>query len=234
MTRICVSLVEGRKEDLRPLIERCADSGADMVEIRADALEGPQVGKEEIRLIKDLGMKSILTVRPAWEGGLFKEPEGKRLELLRRIILLEPDMIDLELKIDGPVLRELIDEARRNGVETIISSHHPETTPDASIIKDLIGSAGEIGGDTVKMVFHCDTFKEAVEILTASTDCRKMGIRHSVMGTGQFGHITRMLAPLTGCEIVYCGLDGPNIKGQLSIEELKNGWEDIGIGDGHR
>jgi 3-dehydroquinate dehydratase len=52
------------------------------------------------------------------------------------------------------------------------------------------------------------------------------------MGLGTFGHITRILSPAMGCEMVYASLaeDKKVIEGQVDVKTLLEMWNILNFG----
>ena len=100
------------EETLRAVEE--STRGADLVELRADAIRDLDLGKLRAAGSSPL----ILTCRSPREGGVFSGSETERREILRRALALGFDFVDIELDTMSDTLR---------GVETssrLILSHH--------------------------------------------------------------------------------------------------------------
>lgn len=233
MTLTCISIIEEDIHVVRDLIQRCSEIGADVIEIRLDALDGNSISVDQIEKIRSLGMKSILTLRPADQGGSFRDTETNRIKLLKENIGKGPDMVDLEINIDEDELNCLMELARSNGVETIVSHHDQGNSADPGKVLKIMDRCAGTGCDMVKIVFEIDSIKGSLGLLEAADHMRKTGVRFSLMGTGPYGHLSRILSPQMGSELVYCGLDGANIQGQLGFLELKEAWKNISVGDDH-
>jgi shikimate dehydrogenase len=142
--------------------------------------------------------KAIATCRASAEGGRFLGTEAQREALLRAAVLAGFDAVDLEA--DARLLRPLAAEAHRAGVELIVSRHHLgpasadhgleglfDATPPGAIAKYAAGVQGP--GDLAALLRACAL-------------ARDRGLRFAVMGLGDA--TLRLLAPLLGCELVYC------------------------------
>src|SRR5512143_1215786 len=88
---LCATVAARSVEELRR--QRDEASGvADLVELRLDALETPDVSAA---LAGRLG-PVLVTCRPRWEGGGYDGPEERRLAVLREAIDLGAEYVDVE------------------------------------------------------------------------------------------------------------------------------------------
>ncbi len=211
------------EEDLS-LIASCWLQGADIVEIRLDHLKEGQVRSDDIRMIREMGLLTILTLRPKWEGGHFNGSESERCELLREAILLEPDHIDIELGMDKVNREDLVNLAKETGVEVILSYHDPKAPVTEDVVVERIKRCWEEGADISKVVFRCDSIDDFITILNAGSLMGSTDQVFSLMGMGPFGHLSRIFAGEIGSNIVYCSHGDPLIEGQISIEQLRSIW----------
>jgi 3-dehydroquinate dehydratase type I len=231
MTGICIPLTGRNIEEDLESVERCRSSGADMVELRLDKLDDPYTGRDFP--IRELGIKTVMTVRPRWEGGSFPGRDIERIALLHDCIDRQPDCIDIEAGTDEDLLSGILDHARKNGVGTIISFHQFDGSPDLDLICNKMKSMKGYGADIVKMAYTCSGFHDSVVLIKAGLKFRDMGIDHSIMGMGPFGQLTRILAPAIGCKIAYACLDDPDVEGQVKIGDLKMIWSLLSEGELH-
>lgn len=100
--------------------------------------------------------------------------------------------------------REVVDEVHRLGGEVILSTHALTRLPveEACRIGRL---AEERGGDIVKIVRLCTSYEDIVETLAATVALRsELEIPFVMMGVGEYGKLTRPIAPLLGSLLVFC------------------------------
>ena len=94
---ICVSLAE---PDLESLLARFSQlQGADLVEVRLDAVADPStLGRELFEaLVAASPLPLGLTLRPHWQGGKYPGDEGRRRNLLEEASRCGPGFVDVEL-----------------------------------------------------------------------------------------------------------------------------------------
>lgn len=226
--------MENTLSDMVKAADKCKSLGADIIEVRLDYLrKGPSFSSIEklAKLNEITGLPLIFTVRPKWEGGNFKGDEGQRIETLKGAIETGFNYIDLEMKLDGKKRDELIASAKKKGVKTIVSYHNFQGTP---YWKDIINQVNECintRGDIAKVVYYNKSIDDAFNVLKAGSAAKKLHHNFTTMGMGPFGHVTRILAPAIGCELVYAALEGgkETAEGQIDIITLKEMWNLLGI-----
>jgi len=79
-TVLCVTVTAPTTAELRRRRDEVA--GADMVELRVDAVSDPDVAGA----LEGRRLPAIVTCRPEWEGGHFRGPEEKRRSILREAL----------------------------------------------------------------------------------------------------------------------------------------------------
>ncbi|UCE37986.1 MAG: type I 3-dehydroquinate dehydratase [Thermoplasmata archaeon] len=230
MTLVCVSLAEQSVTDLVSQADLCKSLGANLIELRLDKLKEPISSSILNRLSeikKDTGLPLILTIRPYWDGGDYKEDEEKRTALLEEAITTGFDYIDLELKMEGNLRDPLIALAKKEEIKTIISYHDFFKTPSWSEIFALIKQCKETEGDIAKVVLTSNNFEDVLNVTKGGKTAKDLNHKYTVMGMGSYGQFTRVLAPLIGCEMVYAAVD-PEKKvedGQVDIRTLLELWD---------
>ncbi len=234
MSLICVSLVENSLSDMMKAADKCKSLGADVIEIRLDYFKEPISSPtlESLSKLKEkTGLSTILTLRPKEEGGNFEGDEQKRLAILGEAIVSGFDYIDLEIKMDEKKRDELIANAKKSGVKTIVSYHDFQGTPAWKEIFNQIKECADTGADIAKVVYYNKSIFDALNVLKAGSAAKNVNYNFTAMGMGPYGHITRILAPRIGCEIVYASLEEGKeaSEGQIDIMTLKETWKLLGI-----
>ncbi len=232
MTKICVSLIEMNLSDLLAGANEAKSKGADLIEIRIDYLKRGYSESlfDQLSILRnEVNLPIIITVRPIFEKGLFSGHENERIRLLEKALEAGFDYIDLEYSIEEKDRINLINKAKEQGVKTIISSHNFNSPPKKEEIFERITACWGSNGDLAKVVVPCNTLEDVNDILWASKEANRVGVEHCIMGAGSQGHISRILAPYYGCEMVYCSLSKSKevTEGQLSISVLRELWSNL-------
>jgi 3-dehydroquinate dehydratase type I len=232
MTKICVSLIERNLSDLLAGANEAKSKGAELIEIRLDHFEediSDYLFNELKRLRKEVNLPFIITVRPIFEGGVFSRDEKERYHFLEKAIKMGFDYIDLEYSIEEKNKINLINRTKEQGVKTIISSHNFTSHPKKEEIFERLTACWGSNGDIAKVVVPCNTLEDVTDIIWAAKEGKRVGVDHCIMGTGSQGHISRILAPYYGSEMVYCSLSESKkvTEGQLSISILRKLWSNL-------
>lgn len=224
MSLVCASLTA---KDLKGLIKAARTgktAGADMVELRLDHLE--DCGARDLSELKRMiDLPAIVTVRRKTEGGRYGGSEGSRIRLLERAIALGFEYVDLELAIGPGALDRLGALCRERGVKSIVSFHDLARTPDVEQIVHKMRECAR-AGDIAKVAYAALSLRDSSRIIEAAQIARKNVTRFIVIGMGEPGRITRMIAPFIGSEIAYASLDGRRgtAKGQPGVKQLGRIW----------
>jgi 3-dehydroquinate dehydratase type I len=234
MSLICVSVIEETIPEVITSCVKCKSQGVDIVELRLDYLKEPMTPENlknlyDVKINVDLPM--IVTIRPPWEGGNYKGSEESRLDLLSKAIEQGFDYVDLELKIELDRRNKLVDKAKETDVKTIISNHDFEKTPAKEKILDQIKECHTAKGDLAKVAYQCRTIDDTYNVFWASMIVKNLNLPFSIMGTGPFGYITRILGPFVGSHFVYSSIEVGKeaAEGQIPIATLKGLWNILGI-----
>ena len=237
MTRVCVASVDTSLNDFIQTAGVSQAMGADMMELRLDHLENLE--ELAINALTDLKaqvqLPIIATLRPDWAGGMFSGSEGERLRIIDDLIETKAfDFIDIELDLDRIVLENIVSVARKFGVKAIISYHDHQTTPGGGAMFDMIKqclSFGDVGKIAVTVTSGTDlrNFFEGCRL------CRGNNLNFIAIGMGGLGaHITRILAPVTGSELVYVSSapDKESAPGQIDLRKLHTAWDIMQVRSG--
>ena len=234
MTLICCPIAIESPSDLPDALacaSEAAEQGARLIEWRIDELADDP---DAVRVIDDLlqqsPLPSIITCRSSREGGAWSGDETDRVSLLERIGLSKhpPRYLDFELadylrsaniaqKIDLVVSHD--HQARDVSTGLILSSHDFEGRPG-----DLNGRVAEMAVQpscTIsKIVWSARSLRDNLEAFDLLTDRAHPTI---ALCMGEFGGISRVLAPKFGGFLTFAPLDDDEgtAPGQISIRTLR-------------
>ena len=202
-------VVKGSFEECRMTI-RIAQKDAELIEFRIDLMEKSDVGHVG-KLLHESKLPVIFTLRHRDQGGEFPGNEREREGAFLELIKLKPAYVDLEYEA---TFRDKIPP----DVKVIVSYHNFEKTPE------------DLEQIYTKMVkFKADIYKIAC-MAQSSLDALRMLIfvkeheRAAGMCMGEYGAITRILAPVVGSALTYAPIEkeGETAPGQVSIPELRD------------
>ncbi len=216
-TRVAVSVAPRGAEEIPALYSEALSAGADLVELRLDALASPDPGAVVGALGGLACDRLILTYRSREEGGFGGPLDSRSVELLARASDACPGSL-LDAELSG--IRRLVplrDLAASRGGSVIVSRHYaspPSEEEAASDYREMLDF-----GRYAKLVFpasrHADN---ALPIRLYGRLGRERLISFCV---GAKGVMSRLLSALLGAPIAYASLPGrPVAEGQLPPDEF--------------
>jgi len=223
--RVCVSLAE---RDLETLHARLGGlDGADLVEIRLDALEEPEALESDD--LRDLMRRSRVpvgfTVRPQWHGGGYRGNESARRTLLRDAAACGAAFIDVELDA------EWVAEALESTPCPVIVSHHWEDARPSDL-DDRIERLLEMKPSLAKLVAMAETPTDSLPLLRAGELLIAAGQPATCFCMGKEGKASRLLAAACGAGLIYAAVreEREVAPGQWSLHQLTDvvrlgGWQ---------
>jgi len=205
---ICVSIAERSAEACLKAL-----SGLEIAEIR---MEGMNLTVEDIRTIFSQPLTLMATCRP----GIMED--GQRRDLLINAIEAGARYVDIEAGSDSRYRQAIVDRARACGCQVIMSFHDYNKTPPLKTLKQIISLCFAEGADIAKIACKVHSERDNIRLL-GLLDREKSG-ELVVIGMGEQGRITRIVAPLLGSPFTYASLaEGKETgSGQVSKGKLEN------------
>lgn len=188
------------------------------VEVRSDYLNiQSEIDVKRIRKIA--GKKSIFTCRRKDEGGNWQGSEEDRLLLLRHAFICGFSYIDVELK----TLEEGVFSIPK-GMEgqTMVSFHNFKLTPSEDELKNIIARMQEYSPGIKKIA---TLVRDETDMMTLYKILitKRMDEEMCVIGMGNMGRQTRIIAPLLGGFLTYCSINSEgSAPGQMTCSTMKN------------
>jgi 3-dehydroquinate dehydratase I len=224
--RICVSIGPEDAKSIEKEADRAFQLGADYVEIRFDFLRQDflPAALDAATSIKD---RTVYTLRPKSEGGMFTGSEENRLLWLYRLIEQEPMLIDVEfntLKKND----ELADLLEGKKSPLLVSWHDFEKTPPSDYIADLL-SEMRIYSNYVKIVTTAQSIEDSLRLLELYETA--IGLSPIFFAMGDAGVISRLLCNIIGnAPFTYASLEKIIAPGQLTVQQMKKLYNKMGVG----
>jgi|TARA_B100000959_G_C14934873_1_gene605303 3-dehydroquinate dehydratase-1 len=193
---------------------------ADIIEVRIDDMANfdSENIKTILKTVNERGKKSILTNRKREDGGGFTGIEDERVGIIEKCIT-EADYVDLELQM--PSLRKMVDISKDADVKVIISYHNFSSTPTENEMLDIIDNEFNEGANIAKLATKANSTKDILSMLAVTKKGSDIGDVCTI-SLGDLGKISRIASPLFGSVITYGYVTKPTAPGQLHIDELKN------------
>lgn len=227
MPKVCVPITGKDKAGILQETELALQSGADLIEWRADYyvdVEDVQktvgLGKE---LRKKMGNKPILfTYRT--EGTNHSIELEKYIRLNQSIVDAgDVDLLDIELFMGDEVCQDFCGYAHGKGKAVIISSHDFEKTPNEQEIVERLCKMRTLGADVPKVAVMP---KNAGDVLTLLSATNQYANAHAdgpliTMSMKWLGGISRISGEIFGSALTFGSTMRVSAPGQLAIEDLK-------------
>jgi 3-dehydroquinate dehydratase / shikimate dehydrogenase len=201
---LCVTVTAPTMAELRRRRDDAAD--ADLVEMRLDTVSDPDVAGA----LAGRRRPVIVTCRPAWEGGSFTGSEDERRRILEEAVTLGADYVDIESRA------RFDDLVSRNRGRGIVLSYHDFSRAPADL-PGLVRSMRSTGAEVVKIAITATRLSDCIPLLDLGA-AQQPGNGLVLIGMGEFGMATRVLAARFGSRWTYAG--AIRSIGQLSAEAL--------------
>jgi len=209
------------------------ESGADVIELRIDLLEGEERSaekvKEFVKMLKNhqslVQMPIIVTNRKKEEGGSFVGTEARRIGMLKAILeTAEVDAVDIEFFSPARLKNTLIETAKSLHIPAILSFHDFKGMPSREDILRIIARMYEEGGSIAKIAVTPKTTNDALLLLNLTHKLSSEGQLLVAIGMGPVGRHLRVIAPLYGSVLTYGFIEGEGevAPGQFSVKELRS------------
>lgn len=211
---LCVVIKGPSLEEIESQIQT-AKHHADLIELRLDLFS--KIDIEHILSLKDkFSLPMIFTLRSKDHGGLFEGSKEEYLTIIKTLITLEPQYLDVEFSVPF----EWIEDLRFNYPRTkLILSYHNFVNASYSD-KDLDVLYEKMQKIPAHFYKIAISHKTVLDVLRFILWARKWTHQFIPISMGTQGTISRILAPFIAAPITYCCLEDKNSLGQLSAKTL--------------
>jgi len=203
---ICVSIGDCSADECIKSLK-----GLELAEIRLDKMK---VSEEDIKIIFSQKLKLIATCRAT---KMLNDNERKKL--LLEAIDAGASYVDIEVEASDSYKKEITDKAKSKGCKVIVSYHNYDRTPQKGELEQIVQWCVDSGTDIAKIACKVQSQRDNARLLSLLDNDKKV----SVIGMGEKGKITRVIAPLLGSPFTYASLEEgkETAEGQISIARLK-------------
>lgn len=202
---ICVSLAENSVADCLAALSKL-----DFAEIRIDKM---RLALADIPGLFSLPKRLIATCRP----GPYLDIDRKKL--LLAAIESGAAFVDVELESETGYRNEIIAGARAHACGVIVSFHDHAKTPARAELERKVDACFEAGADIAKIACMVRSSRDTARLLGLLDSSRKI----VVIGMGEKGRVTRIVAPLLGSPFTFASLSKgkETAAGQVDRETLE-------------
>ena len=237
--KICVA-IPIKSADLnliKQILETALDCNPDLIELRFDYIN-------EINLITNSFLKGILSLIPTkipriftfrrkQEGGQYDLSVHERLLVLKRLIEVKPDYLDIEINSESEVLNYIIDLAYYNEVKLIFSYHnfdkslsYDETVEiltrfDQKLKHEILISSDKIIRSIFKIILTAQVFDDNVSVLNTCKKLSQQNKQFICFAMGEIGILSRILCVKFGSLWTYASMEDKTAPGQIKIEKMR-------------
>lgn len=203
---ICVALQESNVSKCLQILQ-----SVELAEIRIDLAKLSETDVKKI--FSESSAKLIATCRPD------NYSDKDRLVLLKAAISSGAAYVDIEIESDPKFTKELVNFANVHNTLVIISYHNYKKTPNATNLASIVKSCFTAGADIAKIATMVNYKNDISRLLSIYNTNREVVI----LGMGQLGKITRVVAPFLGSPFTFAALDeaSATAPGQITAEKLK-------------
>ncbi len=175
-------------------------------------MERMALAEDDIRKIFSQSVTFIATCRPV------NIDDQKRREYLIAAIEAGARYVDIEIESDKAYREELIKKARVQDCKVIISFHDYEKTPSEEKLNSIVSLCFSEGADIVKVACKVNSAADCARLLGLLGREDRKG-RLIVIGMGEKGKITRIVAPLLGSPFTFASAEESKKTAEGQIEK---------------
>ncbi|MCU7556340.1 type I 3-dehydroquinate dehydratase [Macrococcus capreoli] len=197
----------------------------DVIEYRADLVnETIAFYETEIQWIKSkFPSKQILfTYRTEDLNGKTKITMDAYFELLKAVIEKKLcNIIDLELMMYDDYMQKLLELARANDIEVLISHHEYEFTPRIKDMLAIYNRMIQLNADYCKLAVKPNDGKDVLNLMSVVYET-KQNCNLNIIGIAmeEIGRITRVACGVFGSSMTFGYVGEPVAPGQIHIKDL--------------
>jgi len=237
--KICIA-IPIKSDDLninKKIIESALDKNPDLIEFRFDYINEAELITHSLlkELMSTLPPKIpiIFTFRRKQEGGQYDLSRNERLDVLRHLIEVKPDYLDIEINSESEILKVVIDLAYDNKVNLIFSYHdfeksvtYEETAEilnkfDEKLKHELSIDGYKINGSIFKIISTAEVIDDTVQVLNICIKLSRQDKKFVCFAMGEVGILSRILCVKFGSLWTYGSLEEKTAPGQIKIEKIR-------------
>jgi 3-dehydroquinate dehydratase-1/3-dehydroquinate dehydratase/shikimate dehydrogenase len=195
-----------------------------MIEHRIDYLK--EIHSLEM-LYQSIEQPVLATVRPTWEGGMYRESEWSRLNVIKRALDAECAAIDIELATQADIRREAVSHAKRKKTLVIASRHVFKGTPPLPELIDTIDMMRDMGADVGKIVTTANNISDCNTVIELQKHSKAIEFPLISFAMGSIGLMTRVSSLKYGAPFTYVSYGKPTAPGQVNAFVMRLLMEEI-------
>ncbi len=199
----------------------------DVVEIRLDGMEVVDVA----RCCSLIDLPLLFTNRPDWEGGECAKSDKERVDPLFEAVAEKAAYIDLELRADPELRKQLLTAIQGTPTRMVLSWHDFNATPSQGELNELYAEMKTSGAHIGKLISTAHEPADVLRVLHLQEQALADGFPLSCFCMGSAGRISRLATLYLGGYMSYAALDEgqATAPGQLSVSQLHSLVTTLGV-----
>jgi 3-dehydroquinate dehydratase-1 len=239
---VCVPLVGRNAAQLLDELARVHLAGPDLIEWRADFLEGVPDVAQCLAIARQLqaaagDLPLVFTWRTAAEGGQPTSLDASGVCQISAAMAASGlfALIDLESALDASLREPIVQAARRTGTAIILSRHDFATTPSIATMLEWFALAQQLGADVAKLAVMPQQDEDVLSLLAATAQASQtLRIPLISMAMGSRGTLSRIFGHQYGSSVTFAAGVAPSASGQWSVTALRAVFAAIAAADAAR
>jgi 3-dehydroquinate dehydratase I len=220
----CLPIIKRQKVEVLAAI-RDNDTDYSYFEVWLDYVEA--VDETFIRQLMELAGSKLVVLFRRQNLEPIQMALSHRLAILRQLdksqLLVDLDIMSQTAELD-------FIKAEQLGMKLITSYHDYQKTPESVRLRTIIDTMVRYNPSIYKLATRCESELDAVRLLELLLVLKQRGLAYVVLGSGEFGKVTRIFGTLWGNQMIFA----PRIQaeqsdaGQLTRDELEIIFKTIG------
>lgn len=237
--KICVAIPikSGDIDVNKQIIENTLKNKPDLIEFRFDYIN-------DIKIITQSFLKEIIdfvppkipkifTFRRKQEGGQYDLNNHERIHVLKHLIEVKPDYLDIEISSESEVLKNIIELAYNNQVKLVFSYHNFEkslsykeiteilTQFNQKLSHELIIRSDKLTRSVLKIIVTAQEIDDNIKILNLCKKLSQQNKEFICFAMGEVGILSRLLCVKFGSLWTYGSSEDKTAPGQIKAEKIR-------------
>lgn len=225
--KICVPIIERKREDIIKYAKKLKRYNPDIVEWRADFYENVLEVNQTLKTIQAIKgelehIPLIFTVRSNNEGGNLKIDSKEYIELIKIVSKLKfVDIVDVEIANIRKEKVCVLEEIKEN-CKLILSYHNFKQTPSVEDMEKIILNMEYFNPDIYKIAVMPLNKSDNINILQLAVDLEnRLKKPVIIISMGKFGIASRICGEIFSSSITFASLEKSSAPGQIQIDKLR-------------
>jgi 3-dehydroquinate dehydratase-1 len=227
---VCIPVVGRQRAEVLDELSAAVSDQPELIEWRADFFDNVAAARETLELLADIreltpDIPLIFTLRTEREGGEAVELDDDGIASLCVEVCQSglADFVDYEMSAPEAYTRKVIDAAKDNDTQVVLSYHNFEETPDLAALAERFATAEALGADVAKVAVMPRSLDDVLVLLQATLQAsREVGLPLISISMGQLGAFTRAVGWYFGSSVTFAAGRQESAPGQVPVDDLRD------------